>query len=123
MERWMGRSVHGIILISLQNISLLQIVNNPKMSDNLTLTEDQIMTPTERVVFWIAFITGTISVWLPKPINVLLSSLFEAAYLKHLDSIIVLINHCLSTISIMIVIVIGLPKAAKILKNFKEHTK
>lgn len=119
----MGNAVHGFILIYLPNISLLKIVNNPKMSDNLTLTEDQIMTPTERVVFWIAFITGTISVWMPKPINVLLSSLFEAAYLKHLDSLIVLLNHCLSTISIMIVIVIGLPKAVRILKNFKEHTK
>lgn len=92
------------------------------MSDNLTLTEDQIMTPTERVVFWIAFVAGTISVWLPKPVNLLLSFLFEAAYLKHLDSIIVLFNHLLSTISIMIVIVIGLPKAIKIIRNFKDHT-
>lgn len=91
------------------------------MSDNLLTTEEHIMTPTEKLVFWIAFITGTIMVWLPKPVNMLLNTFFEDTYLKHFDSIIVLINHCLSTVSIIIVIVIGLPKAIKIIRSFKNN--
>lgn len=118
----MGSSIHGFVLIHLlQNKHQLKIVNNPKMSDNLITTEEHLMTSSEKIIFWVAFITGTIFTWLPKPVNMLLNNFFEATYLKHLDSLVVLINHCLSTISIMIVIVIGLPKAIKIIRNFRNN--